>query len=64
VKQEAGAQFPATAILPVLEKAPDPRPRAISTPVKTIDDGLRAPIADMFEQTDDAPVSGRPFTRS
>jgi peptide deformylase len=42
------------AILPILE-APDPRLRVISTPVKTIDDGLRTPIADMFEEMDDAP---------
>ena len=36
------------AILPILE-APDPRLRVISTLVKTIDDGLRTLIADMFE---------------
>ena len=41
------------AILPILE-APDPRLRVISTPVKTIDDGLRTLIADMFEQMSDA----------
>ena len=35
-------------------EAPDPRLRVISTPVKTIDDGLRTLIADMFEQMDDA----------
>ena len=45
------------AILPILE-APDPRLRVISTPVKTIDDGLRTLIADMFEQMDDAPEIG------
>ena len=41
------------AILP-LRKAPDPRLRVISTPVKTVDDGLRTLIADMFEQMYDA----------
>jgi peptide deformylase len=41
------------AILPILE-ASDPRLCLISTPVKTIDDGLRTLIADMFEQTYDA----------
>lgn len=45
------------AILPILE-APDPRLRVISTPVKTIDDGLRTLIADMFEQMYDAPGIG------
>ena len=55
--QEAGAECPAMAILPILE-APDPRLRLISTPVKTIDDGARTLIADMFEQMDDAPGFG------
>jgi peptide deformylase len=41
------------AIRPILA-APDPRLHAISTPVKTIDDGLRPPIADMFEHLYDA----------
>ncbi len=50
-------------ILPILE-APDPRLRMISTPVKSIDDGLHTLIADMFEQTYDAPESGWPFHRS
>jgi peptide deformylase len=45
------------AILPILE-APDPRLRVSSTPVKTIDDGLRTLIADMFEQMYDAPGIG------
>ncbi|MFA5968122.1 MAG: peptide deformylase [Sphingomonas sp.] len=36
------------AILPILE-VPDPRLRAISTPVETVDDDLRVLIADMFE---------------
>jgi peptide deformylase len=54
---EAGAEFPAMAILPILE-APDPRPRVISTAVKTIDDGLRTLLADMFEKLSDAPGIG------
>ena len=41
------------AILPDFE-APDSRLRVISTPVNTIDDGLRTLIADMLEQTCDA----------
>jgi len=45
------------AILPILE-VPDPRLRVISTPVKTIDDGPRALIADMFKQMSDAPGIG------
>ena len=45
------------ALLPILE-APDPRLRVISTPVKTINDGLRTLIADMFEQIHDAPGIG------
>ena len=43
------------AILPILE-APDPRP--FSTPVKTIEDGLRTLIAEMIEQIYDAPGIG------
>jgi peptide deformylase len=54
LKPEAGTEFSTMAILPILE-APDPRLRLISTPVKTIDDGARTLIADMFEQMDDAP---------
>ena len=46
---EAGASFPAMAILPIVE-APDPNQHLISAPVKTIDDGLRTLIADKFEQ--------------
>src|SRR5215208_2917130 len=38
--------------------------RVITTPVKTIDDGLRTLLADMFEQLSDAPKSGWPFNRS
>ncbi len=57
MKHEAGASFPAMAIRPILE-APDRRLRVISTPVKTIDDGLRTLIADMFEQMYDAPGIG------
>jgi peptide deformylase len=53
VKQEAGAECPAMAILPTLE-APDPRPRVIATPVTTIGDGLRTRIADMVAPMDDA----------
>ena len=45
------------AILPILE-APDPRPRVISTPVETIDDGPRTLIAGLVEQLDDAPGIG------
>lgn len=45
------------ASLPLLA-APDPRLGVISTPVKTIDDGLRTLIADMFEQMYDAPGVG------
>lgn len=45
------------AILPILE-APDPRLRVISTPVETIDDGLRTLIADMFKTMYDAPGIG------
>jgi peptide deformylase len=54
---EAGAYFPAMAILPILE-APDPRLRVISTPVKTIDDGRRRLVADMLEQMYDTPGNG------
>ena len=57
MKHVVSAECPATAILPILE-APDPRRRVISTPVKTIDDGLRTLIADMFEQMDGAPGIG------
>jgi peptide deformylase len=39
------------SILPIRE-APDPRLRVISTLVKTIDDGLRTLIADVFKQMD------------
>ncbi len=45
------------AIRPILE-APDPRLRTISTPVDTLDDALRALIADMFETMYDAPGIG------
>ncbi len=45
------------AILPILE-APDPRLRIISTPVDTVDDDLRALVADMFETMYDAPGIG------
>ena len=39
--------------VPVLDRL-----RVISTPVKTIDDGLRTLIADLFEQMYDAPGIG------
>jgi peptide deformylase len=45
------------AILPILE-APDPRLRLVSEPVETVDDELRALIADMFETMYDAPGIG------
>ncbi|HEV7288754.1 peptide deformylase [Sphingomonas sp. R647] len=45
------------AILPILE-VPDPRLKTISTPVETVDDDLRALIADMFDTMYDAPGIG------
>ena len=45
------------AILPIIE-APDPRLKLISKPVKTVDDAVRALIADMFETMYDAPGIG------
>ncbi|WCT74577.1 peptide deformylase [Sphingomonas naphthae] len=45
------------AIRPILE-APDPRLRVKSTPVDTVDDDLRALIADMFDTMYDAPGIG------
>jgi peptide deformylase len=45
------------AIREILE-VPDPRLRAISTPVDGVDDDLRALIADMFETMYDAPGIG------
>ena len=45
------------AIRPILE-APDPRLRAISTPVATVDDEVRALIADMFDTMYEAPGIG------
>ncbi|MDG5487365.1 peptide deformylase [Sphingomonas sp. BGYR3] len=45
------------AILPIIE-VPDPRLRTISTPVDTVDDELRALIADMFDTMYDAPGIG------
>ena len=45
------------AVRPILE-APDPRLRVISTPVETVDDELRALIADMFDTMYDAPGIG------
>ncbi|MGC6399523.1 peptide deformylase [Sphingomonas sp. FW199] len=45
------------AILPIIE-VPDPRLRTISTPVDTVDDDLRALIADMFDTMYDAPGIG------
>ena len=45
------------ALLPIIE-VPDPRLRAISTPVETVDDEIRALIADMFDTMYDAPGIG------
>ena len=45
------------ALLRIYE-TPDPVLRQISTPVKTVDDDLRALIADMFETMYDAPGIG------
>lgn len=39
-------------------EAPDPRLRTLSVPVETVDDDLRALIADMFETMYDAPGIG------
>ena len=49
---EESAAFPVVAIQPILD-ALDPRPRVVSTRVKTIDDGLRLLIVEMFEQMRD-----------
>ena len=45
------------AIRPIIE-VPDPLLRQISTPVETVDDDIRALIADMFETMYDAPGIG------
>jgi peptide deformylase len=45
------------ALLPIIE-VPDPRLRAISTPVETIDDEIRDLIANMFDTMYDAPGIG------
>ncbi|MBA16318.1 MAG: peptide deformylase [Sphingomonas sp.] len=45
------------AILPILE-VPDPRLKTISTPVETVDDGVRKLIEDMFETMYAAPGIG------
>jgi len=45
------------ALLPIIE-VPDPRLRAISTPVETVDDEIRDLIADMFDTMYDAPGIG------
>jgi peptide deformylase len=45
------------AILPIIE-APDPRLKIVSKPVETVDDELRALVADMFETMYDAPGIG------
>ena len=45
------------AIRPIVE-VPDPRLREISKPVETVDDGVRALVADMFETMYDAPGIG------
>jgi peptide deformylase len=54
--------MPILAILPLLE-APYPRLHVISTPVNTIDDGLRTLVAARVEQMYDAPESGWPHSR-
>jgi peptide deformylase len=45
------------ALLPIIE-VPDPRLRAISTPVEAIDDEVRELIANMFDTMYDAPGIG------
>ncbi|HEX8527425.1 peptide deformylase [Allosphingosinicella sp.] len=45
------------AVLPILE-VPDPRLRQISSPVETVDDGVRKLISDMFETMYAAPGIG------
>jgi peptide deformylase len=45
------------AIRPIVE-VPDPRLREISKPVETVDDGVRALVADMFETLYAAPGIG------
>ena len=45
------------AILPIVE-VPDPRLRQISTPVETVDDGVRKLVSDMFETMYAAPGIG------
>jgi peptide deformylase len=45
------------ALLPIVE-VPDPRLRQISSPVETVDDGVRALVADMFETMYAAPGIG------
>ena len=45
------------AILPIIE-IPDPRLRQVSAPVETIDDEVRALVADMFETMYAAPGIG------
>ena len=45
------------AIRPIIE-APDTYLRTISTPVETVDDGIRTLVADMFETMYDAPGIG------
>ncbi len=50
------------AILRILE-FPDPRLRTVATPVKTVDDELRALIDDMFETMYEAPGIGLAATQ-
>jgi peptide deformylase len=45
------------AMLPIVE-VPDPRLRQISTPVETVDDGVRKLVSDMFETMYAAPGIG------
>jgi len=49
--------FHLMALLPIVE-VPDPRLRQVSAPVETVDDGVRALIADMFETMYAAPGIG------
>ncbi|MBN7797118.1 peptide deformylase [Parahaliea mediterranea] len=50
------------AILEILE-FPDPRLRTVAQPVETVDDRIRALIADMFETMYDAPGIGLAATQ-
>src|SRR5947209_17506903 len=56
-KERIPAILRVMAILPIVE-VPDPRLRQISAPVETVDDDVRALIADMFETMYAAPGIG------